>query len=354
MADSGKKVTINDVAKAAGVSKGTVDRVLHDRGEVSRKSREKVLHVVKELGYRPNMYASMLASHKQHVIACIIPEYVEGDFWSLTAKGVRDVTEAVSRYGVTIQMLTYDQYDIRSFREACASVMGMNPSGVILAPMFRKDTLHLASQLTERGIPYVYVDSKIDEDDSYLAYFGMPMYQSGYLCGDILVNGAKVDKVHVIRIERDKTGHSDPTLERREGFMDYMAAHSPETEIVNVFIDPKSPEDINAKLDTVFADDTVSCRHIVMFNSRIHLVAEYMRARGVMNCRTVGFDFLEKNVTAMKEGYVSALIAQHADRQASSAVNALIDDIIHGIHAPKRDNYTQLDIINRYNCEYYM
>lgn len=38
-------VTINDVAKAAGVSKGTVDRVLHNRGEVSSKSREKVLRV---------------------------------------------------------------------------------------------------------------------------------------------------------------------------------------------------------------------------------------------------------------------------------------------------------------------
>ena len=43
MNNEGNKVTINDVAKAAGVSKGTVDRVLHNRGEVSRKSKEKVL-----------------------------------------------------------------------------------------------------------------------------------------------------------------------------------------------------------------------------------------------------------------------------------------------------------------------
>lgn len=79
-------ITINDVAKAAGVSKGTVDRVLHNRGEVSSKSREKVLRVIEELGYKPNVYASMLASQKKRTICCVIPEYVEGDFWSLTAK----------------------------------------------------------------------------------------------------------------------------------------------------------------------------------------------------------------------------------------------------------------------------
>ena len=53
-----EKVTINDVARAAGVSKGTVDRVLHNRGEVSAKSREKVLKVIEELGFKPNLYAS--------------------------------------------------------------------------------------------------------------------------------------------------------------------------------------------------------------------------------------------------------------------------------------------------------
>ena len=49
--------TINDVAEASGVTIGTVDRVLHERGEVSEKTREKVLRAVRELGYKPNVYA---------------------------------------------------------------------------------------------------------------------------------------------------------------------------------------------------------------------------------------------------------------------------------------------------------
>ncbi|MDE6147412.1 MAG: LacI family DNA-binding transcriptional regulator, partial [Bacteroidales bacterium] len=60
MSKKQNNVTINDVALAAGVSKGTVDRVLHDRGEVSRKSRDKVLRAIEELGFSPNIYALSL------------------------------------------------------------------------------------------------------------------------------------------------------------------------------------------------------------------------------------------------------------------------------------------------------
>ena len=59
-----KRITIKDIAQLAGVSKGTVDRVIHNRGEVSEASRQKVLEVAQRIGYKPNIYASLLASQK--------------------------------------------------------------------------------------------------------------------------------------------------------------------------------------------------------------------------------------------------------------------------------------------------
>ena len=61
------KIRIKDIARLANVSTGTVDRVLHNRGEVSAKSREKVEKVLKEINYQPNIYASALASKKRHI-----------------------------------------------------------------------------------------------------------------------------------------------------------------------------------------------------------------------------------------------------------------------------------------------
>ena len=346
-------VTINDVAKAAGVSKGTVDRVIHNRGEVSPKSREKVLKVIEELGYKPNVYASMLASQKKRTICCVIPDYVEGDFWSLTAKGIVEAGEIAARYGINVEVVTYDQYEIESFRQACHQVLDMNPSGVVLAPIFRADTLLFAGELAGRDIPYVYIDSRIEEDGNYLAYFGMPMFRSGYLCADLLMNGQPAENVYVVRIERDRNRQSDPTGARRAGFMKYMAERYPDTQVTNVFIDPKNEGNRYARLDEAFAGDD-GRKLIVMFNSRVHLVAAYLRDRGIRDSRVVGFDFLEKNVAALKDGVVQTIIAQHSDRQAASAVLALVDRFILGNDVTRRDNFTQMDILNSINCDYYM
>ncbi|MDD6685503.1 MAG: LacI family DNA-binding transcriptional regulator [Lachnospiraceae bacterium] len=56
-----QKVTLEDVAKDAGVGKGTVDRVIHNRGYVSEEARRKVEQSIKKLGYQLNPVASLLA-----------------------------------------------------------------------------------------------------------------------------------------------------------------------------------------------------------------------------------------------------------------------------------------------------
>lgn len=353
MIKDSNKVTINDVARAAGVSKGTVDRVLHNRGEVSAKSKEAVLKVIEELGFKPNLYASLLASQRSIRIQCIIPEYFTGEFWSLTDKGIQEAADLVSRYGVEVSPVKYDQYDLDSFRDVCSKVLADPPSGVLVAPMFGDETLKFVKELSDMNIPYIYIDSKL-EDDGYFAYFGMPMYQSGYLCANILTDGRQVpEQIFVVRIARDKEGLSDPTLIRRTGFSDYMSKYYPETEIVNIFIDPKDRDAIDKSLDDVFCDYDGE-KYIVMFNSRVHLVADYIRRRGLKDCRVVGFDVLDKNLVSLRDDHVQLLIAQHTDSQTVAAVNALVDYILLGKQVAKKDNYTQMDILNRYNCDYYL
>ena len=345
------KITINDVARAAGVSKGTVDRVLHNRGEVSARSKARVLEVIERLGFKPNVYASLLASRKVRRIVCLIPEYHPGEFWELTEKGIAAGKEKAAKYGVTVEDVRYDQYDMESFQNACARTLEEDPVGVVLAPMFRNETLKFVKELSSRGIYYVYIDSKLEED-GYLAYFGMPMYQSGYLCADILTMGTPVPSVNIIRVARDKKGLSDPTLTRRTGFVDYINEHFPDCEIRNVFIDPKDRGSRFEVLDRMF--DESPSEHLVMFNSRIHLVADYLRERNVRSCRVVGFDVLGKNLAALRDGYVQALIAQHSDQQASAAIDSIVEVALLHRSLTKRDNFTQMDILNRYNCDYYL
>ena len=68
-----KNYTIKDIARMAGVSAGTVDRVLHNRGDVSAASREKVQKVLDEIDYHPNMFAIGRAAKTRDRVLCIRP-----------------------------------------------------------------------------------------------------------------------------------------------------------------------------------------------------------------------------------------------------------------------------------------
>ena len=69
-----KKITIKDVAAQAKVSIGTIDRVLHNRGQVKRGTRIQVMTIIKELGYKPNLIAKSLSLKKSFLIAVLIPD----------------------------------------------------------------------------------------------------------------------------------------------------------------------------------------------------------------------------------------------------------------------------------------
>lgn len=68
-----ERIRIKDIALKAGVSVGTVDRVLHKRPNVSAKARAKVEKVLKEQNYEPNIYASALAYNKSYHFCVLIP-----------------------------------------------------------------------------------------------------------------------------------------------------------------------------------------------------------------------------------------------------------------------------------------
>ena len=345
------KITIKDIALQTGLSCGTVDRVLHNRPGVSKKSYAKVMKVIKALGYEPNIYASLLAQRTVRVIVILLPALKKGEFWELAESGINRGREFALKLGIDVQKVVYDEYDIASFREACEKVLAMKPAGVVLPPMFKNETLLFVDKLRQNNIPHVYVDTKLESND-YLAYYGMPIYQSGYLCASILTDNRPVKEVAIVRIQRDKHGQSDPTMNRREGFIDYISEHFPECRIHNVFINPTQPENIDNILEEFFsANPQVDL--IAMFNSRIHLVASFLEKHRDRNYHVVGFDNLDANKAALRSGLVSALIAQRTGDQFYSAISAITDFLIFGRTPANRDNFMPMDILTRFNVEYY-
>ena len=94
-------------------------------------------------------------------------------------------------------------------------------------------------------------------------------------------------------------------------------------------------------------------RHIVVFNSRSYIVAEYLQAHGMDDRILLGFDPLERNVAAMKAGYIEYIIAQKCGTQAYRGVKALCNYFVFKTSPSVQDNYMSMEILTAENVNYY-
>jgi LacI family transcriptional regulator len=81
-----KRVTIEDVARAAGVSRQTVSRAINDLGEISQQTRVRVLRIAEEMSYRPSSIARGLATRRTRTLGLVIPD-VANPFFADVARG---------------------------------------------------------------------------------------------------------------------------------------------------------------------------------------------------------------------------------------------------------------------------
>ena len=163
---------IKDIALKAGVSIGTVDRVLHNRGEVSEITREKILKIAKDLDYTPNLMARALKTNKKQKLVALLPEAtIDNSFWFKHQSGLEDGMKQLEPYNVSLDIVLFDLHLNDDFLHKAELVLAMNPSGVLLAPIFKHESLSFCKQLSNLKIPFVFVDSFI-QDSEFLAYIG--------------------------------------------------------------------------------------------------------------------------------------------------------------------------------------
>jgi LacI family transcriptional regulator len=88
-----RRITIEDVALAAGVSRQTVSRAMNSKGEISPDTLQRVMHAVEVLGYRPSGVARGLATRHTRTIGLVVPD-ITNPFFPEVARGVQDIARS--------------------------------------------------------------------------------------------------------------------------------------------------------------------------------------------------------------------------------------------------------------------
>ncbi|MCX7876857.1 MAG: LacI family transcriptional regulator [Melioribacteraceae bacterium] len=130
-----KKVTIEDVARKAGVSKGTVSAVINAKSTVKPSTRDHILNVMKELNFRPQGVARTLKKNSQDKIIGVIIKDLNYPFYTEIASGVKDYANSKG-YSVVITSSDNDHDCEKKFSSLFSS---KDIKGTIIAPIVEGD-----------------------------------------------------------------------------------------------------------------------------------------------------------------------------------------------------------------------
>ena len=147
-------LTLEDIAKISGYSRSTVSRVINGDEKVSERAREKILAVIKNLNFQPNLAARGLATGKTGVLSLVIPVGVNAiftdPFFSLL---IQSVSSACNALDYTVMLwLAEPQYEQRMVNKIIYNGL---VDGVIMSSMVMDDPVVKA--LSESKLPFVLI-----------------------------------------------------------------------------------------------------------------------------------------------------------------------------------------------------
>ncbi len=147
-----KKSTMADVAKKAGVTKGTVSHVINDTAPISEKTKNKVFKAIKELNYTPNAMARGLRRSESKMIGLLVPD-ITNEYYSQIARSFIDMAY---EDGYTVMLCSF-QYDLERERIELDVLVNKSVDAIVIIGGSNDDKA-LLSNVKKMGIPIILGD----------------------------------------------------------------------------------------------------------------------------------------------------------------------------------------------------
>lgn len=157
-----EKITIQDIARMAGVSKATVSRVLNEKPDVDPATRERILRIMEEQGFVPSITASGLAGGRNRLIGVLIPPLN----WPLLPEIMRGVAEIAEKtpYELVLYSVSSSNHE-RDRRKVIDRILTTKLTAGLLA-IFPGQSAQYMSELHQQGFPVVLLDDQNPPPDT--------------------------------------------------------------------------------------------------------------------------------------------------------------------------------------------
>lgn len=211
-----KNLSIDDVARVAGVSISTVSRVINKSTTVKEANRVSVQEAVKKLGFQPSVLAQRLATGKTNVVTLVIPRY-EGIFYSFYA------LELIKGIGTLCEVLKLDLLLHLTDGHTSLNVKGVG--GIIFADII--GNRHQLEEAVRDDVPTVVINHRVEDlPVSCISVDNIGGAQNAvhYLVGlghrkIAHITGDQVSQASLQRLEGYKRGLAKNNIEINQGYI---------------------------------------------------------------------------------------------------------------------------------------
>ena len=344
-----KKVTLSDIAKELGISKGTVDRAAHNRPDVSSETRQKVLGLMEKYDYRPDKVARSLSLRKKKIrIGFIIQSFPEF-YWGNVEKGI--VAAGVEFADFGIELINRNLSKGRDVDEIAAKMDELiedKVDAIILVPTNNSIIREIINKAHEAGIVICTLNDDITESKRAF-YIGPQLKQSGRIAGELIGKFLRHGgRVVTVNCELDSLDYHErlegfnEVLRERYGNISVIANYSFNTEVVM-----NGGESIvsgilenSGAIDAVYDIDGESLYGIGS------IIRESNKLKDII---LVGHELSEKVRGLIEDGTIDACISQDPYFQGYFAVKTLYELLAENKQPESDRMFTRADVILREN-----
>lgn len=335
--------TIKEIAALAGVSRGTVDRVLNHRGDVNPQTEEKIMKIVRALDYKPNKAGIVLAAQKKNLKLGVILLGVGNPFFDDVLAGVNEKAQELAGYNCSV-LIRQTEYSLQQQLDAIDGLLSEGINGLAISPYNDSAVREKIDVLNRQGIPVVTLNTDI-ENAGRLAYVGSNFYRSGEAAGGLMRLMTKGEvRVGIVSGSRDILCHT----ERIAGFAHIIAPH-PNIRIVDTVNnndDDRMSFELTKKLLSTHPEINAFYFTAGGVNGGCRAIETAARAN---DTTVITNDLVPTTRAYMEKGLIAATICQQPFQQGSLSLAILFAYLAAGEMPVSKNNYVDVDIRIREN-----
>ncbi|MDO4294492.1 MAG: LacI family DNA-binding transcriptional regulator [Eubacteriales bacterium] len=335
--------TIKEIAERAGVSRGTVDRVLNGRGSVNAATAALVRDIARQLDYRPNRAGMALAAQRRNLKLGVILFDQGNPFFEDVWKGVSEKETELAGYNCTLLKKSV-AFSAQAQAQAMDELDSQGIDGLVISPFDDGRIADRINRLAQRNVPVITANTDI-HNSRRLAFVGSDFYRCGQTAAGLLrlITHGPVQAGIV-------TGSSQVLCHtgRIQGFCDRIASCYPQIRVMETI---ENGDDDFESYDKTLA---LLARHprlnaLYFTAAGVYGGCRAIQASGRHDIRVIAYDKIPSTAQLMEQDIISAVICQQPKVQGSRPLQLLFDYLTAG-EAPEREcYYTAVDVRIREN-----